>query len=82
MLLKVKCSQPPEVFYKKAVFKNFSIFTGNFYVGVSFNEKETPPQVFSCEYCNIFKSIRLEKHLRAAASDYFGCSTKLVFSKI
>ena len=28
--------QPLEVFYKKAILKNFTIFAGNTYVGVSF----------------------------------------------
>ena len=29
--------------------------------------KETPPQVFSCEYCEIFKNIDFEEHLQTAA---------------
>ena len=43
--------QPPEVFYKKAVRKNFAIFAENNCVGVSLKKvkKETPAQVFSCE---------------------------------
>ena len=28
----------------------------------------TPTQVFSCEYCEIFKNTYLEEHLRSAAS--------------
>ena len=31
--------------------------------------KETPTQVFSCEYYKIFKNTYFEKHLRAAAPD-------------
>ena len=30
--------------------------------------KETPAQVFSCEYCKIFKNTYFEEHLRTAAS--------------
>ena len=30
--------------------------------------KETPTQVFSCEYCKIFKNIYFEEHLPRAAS--------------
>ena len=37
--------------------KNFAIFTG----------KETPRQVFSCKYCEIFKNTYFEEHLRTAA---------------
>ena len=43
--------QPPEVFYKKAVLKIFTIFTENTCVGVSFSIKLFSTQVFSCEYC-------------------------------
>ena len=32
------------------------------------NEKETPTKVFSCEYCEIFKNIYFEEHLRTAVS--------------
>ena len=31
-------------------------------------QKETPTQVFSCEYCEIFKSNYFEEHLRMTAS--------------
>ena len=31
--------------------------------------KETPTQVFSCEYCEIFKNIYFEEHLRMANSE-------------
>ena len=31
-------------------------------------EKETPTQVFSCEYCKVFKNNYFEEHLRAIAS--------------
>ena len=31
-------------------------------------KKETPTQMFSCEYCEIFKSTYFDEHLRTAAS--------------
>ena len=36
---------------------------------VELYEKETPTQVFSCKYCEIFKTIYFEVHLRTAASE-------------
>ena len=33
------------------------------------NLKETPTQVFYCEYCEIFKNAYFEKYLQTAASD-------------
>ena len=59
--------EPPEMFYKKVVFKNFAIFTEKhlcwslflikFIKKVKFiKEKETPAQVFFCQYGNIFKN--------------------------
>ena len=54
--------QPPEVFYKKAVLKNFSVFTEKYLSSSLFLiklrafrfaqlfKKEIPPQVFFCEY--------------------------------
>ena len=32
--------------------------------------KESPAQVFSCEYCEIFKTTYFEERLRTAASDF------------
>ena len=53
---------------KKAV-KNIAIFTGK-HLGWSLILLKYPPtQVFSCEYCEIFKNIYFEEHLRTAASD-------------
>ena len=37
-------------------------------VGLHFIKKETPTQVFFCEYCEIFKNTYFEKHLRTTAS--------------
>ena len=36
--------------------------------GLQLYEKETPTQVFSREYCQIFKNISFEEHLRRADS--------------
>ena len=33
-----------------------------------FIKKQTPTQVFSCEYCEIFKSTYFDGHLQTAAS--------------
>ena len=61
-------SSRPEVFCRKCVLKNFAKFTGkhlwqsfffNKVAGLrpsNFIKKETLPQVFSCEFCKIFKS--------------------------
>ena len=37
--------------------------------GVFFQQKEVATQVFSCEYCKIFKKTYFEEHLRTAASE-------------
>ena len=34
----------------------------------NFTKKRIQPQVFSCEYCEIFKNTYFDKHLRTAAS--------------
>ena len=67
-----------EVFYKKAIFKIPAIFIGkhlcwslSLIKSQTFRPasllKETPTQVFSCEYCKIFKNTCFEQHLRMAA---------------
>ena len=43
--------------------------------------KKTSTQVFSCEYCEIFKSTYFEKHLRTAASETLLVNSKL-FMKV
>ena len=56
---------------KKAVLKNFAIFTGkNPCCSLFFSKKEIPTQVFSCEYCDIFQNIYFEEFMRTAASEY------------
>ena len=37
--------------------------------------KKSPTQVFSSENCEIFKNTYFEKHLQAAASDFFWISS-------
>ena len=37
-------------------------------VGLHFIKKETPTQVFFCEYCEIFKNTYFEKHLQTTAA--------------
>ena len=53
---------------KKAVLKYFAIFTGK--LQTLLHSKNTPIQVFSSEYCDIFKNTYLEKHLLTAAFDF------------
>ena len=62
--------QPPEVYYKKAVFKNFAMFTGKHLCWSPFFNKvagESNTGV-SCEYCEFFKNTYFEGYLRTAAS--------------
>ena len=63
----------PEVFYKKAVFKDFAIFTGkhlcrSLFLSLQLYWKENITQVFSSEYCETFNNSYFEKHLWTAAS--------------
>ena len=60
-------------FYKKAVLKNFAIFTGKHLCWIVFflikvQISETPRQLFPCEYCEIFTKTYLQEHLRTTAS--------------
>ena len=62
---------------EKVVFKNSAIRKGNNCAGVFLKKiagLKAPTQVFSCEYCEIFKNIYFEKHLRTAAFDCFNSS--------
>ena len=58
----------------KAVLKNFAIFTWSLlliYLRVQdpqLSLKGTPTQVFSCEYCKIFKNTYFDENLRTTAS--------------
>ena len=61
-----------------SVLKHFEEFTGKHrYQGLFFNKvadlrppillKETPTQLLSCEYCEIFKKAYFEEHIPTAA---------------
>ena len=58
----------------------WKIFTGKHLCWSLFLIKlqETPTQVFSCEYCKIFKNNVLEEHLQTAASVFCKTYTPLV----
>ena len=60
--------QPPEVFYIKGVIKNFTKFTGKHLWQSLFFKNEILAQVFSCEFCEIFKNTFLTEHLRLLLS--------------
>ena len=50
-------SNRPEVFCKKGVLRNFAKFTGKHLLhSLFFDKKETLVQVFSCEFCELFKN--------------------------
>ena len=69
-------------FYKKGTFKNFTKFTGkHLFQSLVFNKvaglrsatllkKETLAQVFSCEFCEIFKNTFFTEHIWTTASVY------------
>ena len=57
--------QSPKIFYKKAVLPNKSLQKSSW---LQHYQKQTPTQVFSCEYCEIFKSTYFDGHLQTAAS--------------
>ena len=68
--------QPPGVFYKTSVLKNFSIlpvFESLFNQVVGFQVcnfiKKRFQQVFFCEYCKIFKKAYFEENLQTVASE-------------
>ena len=74
--------QPPEVFYKKGVLKNFVKFTRqslffNNVAGlrpVKLLKKEILTQAFSCEFCEIFKNTIFTAHFRETASEILSFS--------
>ena len=74
--------QPPEVFYTKKFLKNLKklpgkhLYQGLFLVNFqacayNFIKRETLTQVFSCEFCEIFKNIFFTGH-STTASDNLG----------
>ena len=79
--------QPPEVYYKKGVLKNFAKLTGKHLcqslflnkaasTAYNFIKKETLAQVFSCEFCKIFKNPFLTEHPWTTTSDYITLNLK------
>ena len=63
--------QPPEVFCKQDVLKNFSKFTGKrLCQSLFFNKKRLWHRCFLVNFCKISKSNLLIEHLRATASDF------------
>ena len=71
--------QPPEVFLKKSVLKNFANFTEKNLCWILFLImqqafrsptllKETPTQLFSCKICDIFKNTFSYREPLVAAS--------------
>ena len=54
---------------KKALRKNFAIFTRKHLCWSLFQIKKTRTQMFSCEYWEISKNTYFEEHLRTAASE-------------
>ena len=76
-------SSRPEVFCKRGVLRNFTKFTGKHLCqSLFFNKvaglrpatllKKTLAQVFSCEYCEIYKNTFLQRTTLMAASDAAG----------
>ena len=51
--------QPPEVFYKKTILKNFAKLTGKHLCWSFFLSKETPTQGYSCALFETFRRIFL-----------------------
>ena len=73
-------SSRPEVFCKKVVLRNFAKFTGKQLCqrpqACIFIKKETLAQVFSCEFCEIFKNT-----LFTSPPDECFCQVKKQFSE-
>ena len=79
-----------QIFFKIGFLKNFTIFPAKqlcrsyFLIKLQASRsaillKETPTQVFSCEYCEIFMNTYFEEHLQTAASVLL--IIKLVYNK-
>ena len=67
----MKCAEAVTggVLLKKGVLKNFAKFTGKSLCRKIFlNKVAGSPQVFSCEFCEIFKNSYFVEHLPMAAS--------------
>ena len=77
---------------KKGVLRNFTKFTGKHLCrtlffkpkACNFIKKETPAQMFSCEFCEIFRNTFFTEHLWKTASIFlisFDVSFKVIDSK-
>ena len=64
-------SSRPEVFSIKGVLRNFAKFTGKHLCQSLFFKKETLAQVFSCEFCEIYKNTFPYRMPLVAASVYW-----------
>ena len=64
--------KPFAEFFKIGVLKNYTIFTGKHLCWSLFLiKKPTPTQVFSSEYCKIFKNTYFGENLRKTAPSRF-----------
>ena len=59
------------MFYKKATLKHLAIFIGK-QLRWSLYLTKLEAKLFSCEYCEIFRNIYPEEHLRTAVSKVSG----------
>ena len=58
-------SNYPKVLFKNGVFENFAKFTGKYLCwSLLFNKVRAPGQVFSCGFCEIFRSTYFLEHLQ------------------
>ena len=77
--------QSPDIFCKKGVLRNFTKFTGkHLYQSLqpkafNFIKKETLAQMFSCEFCEIFKNTFFAKCLQTTASISLWSIKKILF---
>ena len=60
-------TQPPDVFCKKVVLRNFAKFTGKYLCQTLYFNKVA--QVFFCEFCEISKNTFLAEPVWATASN-------------
>ena len=75
--------QPPEVFYKKGVLRNFAEIYKFWNLQGNFIEKESLAQAFSCQFCKISKNTVFAEHLWTTASKYCkgGTTTQQLIEK-
>ena len=64
----------------KMALKNFERFTGKHLPsGLQVYYKETPTQVFSCDFCKIFQNSYFEEHMQTTTSDSYKASVNCWF---